>query len=170
MIIRLENQADFAKIYHFTKEAFETAKVKDGDEQNFVERLRKSENYLPNLAFVAEKNEEIVGHIMLSKTSISNKNKISEVLILAPLTVRLDQRNQGLGGELIAIAEKEAKKFNYQMIILIGDPSYYSRHGFVQASTYGIISDKELPPEYLLAKIINPCNIKDFAGTVFIPV
>lgn len=170
MIIGLEKEQNFPEIYTFTKEAFKTAKVKDGDEQNFIDRLRKSDNYLPELAFTAEENSEIIGHIMLTKTTIKGEDKTHEELILAPLTVRLDQRNKGLGGKLIAYAEQEAKNKGYQAIILIGDPEYYTRYGFVQASKFGIVPDQEIPLEYVLVKKINQAELADLAGTAVIPV
>lgn len=170
MIIRLEEEKDFPEIYEFTKEAFKTAEVKDGDEQNFVERLRKSGNYLPQLAFVAEKDGEIIGHIMLTKTTIENEDQNKEILILAPLTIRFDQRKKGLGKEMIAVAEKKATELGYQAILLIGDPNYYQRFGYRQASELGIVPDQEIPSEYILAKIITEEKSVDLAGTVLIPL
>ncbi|WP_176332556.1 GNAT family N-acetyltransferase [Candidatus Enterococcus lemimoniae] len=170
MIIRLEQEKDFPVIYDFTKEAFKTAKVKDGEEQEFVKRMRKSENYLPELAFVAEENMQIVGHIMLTKTRITNETRTMDGLILAPLTVRLDQRGKGVGAKLMTKAEQEAEKHGYSVIILIGDPAYYNRYGFEQASHLGITTDLEIPATYILAKRIGKNDIKDISGTVSIPV
>ncbi|ALS38266.1 putative acetyltransferase [Enterococcus rotai] len=170
MIIRLEQENDFPVIYDFTKEAFKTAKVKDGEEQEFVERMRKSENYLPELAFVAEENTQIVGHVMLTKTRITNETRTMDGLILAPLTVRLDQRGKGVGAKLMTKAEQESEKLGYSVIILIGDQAYYNRYGFEQASHLGIITDLEIPATYILAKRIGKHDIEDFSGTVSIPV
>ncbi|MFD1899849.1 GNAT family N-acetyltransferase [Enterococcus termitis] len=100
MIIRLEAEKDFENLYTFTKEAFKTAKVKSGDEQDFVNRLRQSKEYLPDLAYVAEINDEIVGHVMSTRLYVESEHNEHELLLLAPLTVRLDQRNKGLGGAI----------------------------------------------------------------------
>lgn len=169
MLIRLENKQDFAAIYSFIKEAFKTAKVKDGNEQDFVEQLRKSDNYLPSLAFVAEENHEIVGHVMLTKVSIKSENQIFEELILAPLTVRLDQRNKGLGSQLMNIAEHAAISQGYQAIVLIGDPQYYGRFGYEQADQFGIASDSDIPSEFLLVKKLGQTELANIAGIVSIP-
>ncbi|MDA9470125.1 GNAT family N-acetyltransferase [Enterococcus sp. 5H] len=169
MLIRLENEQDFAAIYSFTKEAFKTAKVKDGNEQDFVERLRKSEDYLPSLAFVAEENNEIIGHVMLTKVRIKGENQIFEELILAPLTVRLDQRNKGLGSQLMNKAEQAAISQGYQAIVLIGDPQYYGRFGYTRAEQFGIVSDSGIPSDYLLIKKIGQTELANIAGTVSIP-
>lgn len=42
MIIRPETPKDYQAIYDLVLKAFKTAKVSNGDEQNFVNRLRES--------------------------------------------------------------------------------------------------------------------------------
>ena len=42
----------------------------DGDEYDFVSQLRVSGNYIPDLAFVAEDDGKLVGHIMLTRTYV----------------------------------------------------------------------------------------------------
>lgn len=54
MTIRPERPAEFAALYDFIKTAFSTARVADGDEQEFTDRLRAGEGYIPELALVAE--------------------------------------------------------------------------------------------------------------------
>ena len=65
--IRCEAEADFAEIHRLVKEAFATAEVSDGEEQNFVKILRSGSRYLPEFALVAQEKEMLVGHIMLTK-------------------------------------------------------------------------------------------------------
>lgn len=47
MIIRRETPEEFSQIYDLVKVAFETAKVSNGKEQDFVDQLRGSGNYIP---------------------------------------------------------------------------------------------------------------------------
>jgi predicted N-acetyltransferase YhbS len=65
MKIRPETPQDFPFLYNFVKNAFKTSKVSNCDEQNYVDRLRSSEGYIPELALVAEETSKIIGHIML---------------------------------------------------------------------------------------------------------
>ena len=69
--IRPETPADFAEIHALVKTAFEPAKVSNGDEQNFVDRLRAGPTYSAELALVAVEDGEIVGHVMLTTTAIA---------------------------------------------------------------------------------------------------
>lgn len=95
LVIKCEEKTEFKMIYHFVKEAFETAAVSDGTEQDFVNMLRASENYIPELALVATDNKQLIGHIMLTKFVFEG------MLLLAPLTVKLDYRQQGIGKKLV---------------------------------------------------------------------
>lgn len=100
MIIRKETEKDFNQIYDLVKVAFLTAKVSNGKEQDFVNQLRDSGNYIPELALVAEEDGKLIGHIMLTKTYINNTNKY-EALLLAPISIVLEYRNRGIGTMLI---------------------------------------------------------------------
>ena len=74
MIIRQEKPSDFPAIYDLVKVAFQTGKVSNGLEQDYVNQLRASGNYIPQLALVAEEDGKLVGHIMLTKTYVSLDN------------------------------------------------------------------------------------------------
>ena len=69
MTIRQATPKDFDAIYSLVKTAFQTAKVSDGGEQDFVLKLRKG-SYIPELELVAEEDGVLIGHIMLTGASI----------------------------------------------------------------------------------------------------
>ena len=74
MNIKLVKKEDYDKIYTFVEEAFKTAEVSDGTEQDFVLELRKCSNYVPELEFAAYDKNILIGHIMLTKQNL-NSNK-----------------------------------------------------------------------------------------------
>lgn len=87
MDIKSVNKEDYDKIYTFVEEAFKTAKVSDGTEQNFVLELRKSSNYVPELEFAAYDKNILIGHIMLTKQNLKS-NKPVKAILVAPLSVK----------------------------------------------------------------------------------
>lgn len=87
MDIKLVNKEDYDKIYTFVKEAFKTAEVSDGTEQDFVLELRKSSNYIPELEFAAYDKNILIGHIMLTKQNLKS-NKPVKAILVAPLSVK----------------------------------------------------------------------------------
>ena len=126
MQIRKERQEEFEQIYQLVQEAFTTAQVSDGTEQDFVEELRRRGGYLPEFALVAEQDGGLVGHIMLTKTKwIDAKGEEENALLLAPLCVKEGYRSQGIGGKLIAEACRRAADAGYSAVFLIGNPDYY---------------------------------------------
>lgn len=87
MDIKLVNKEDYDKIYTFVEEAFKTAEVSDGTEQDFVLELRKSRNYVPELEFSAYDKNILIGHIMLTKQNLKSNKPVKAVLV-APLSVK----------------------------------------------------------------------------------
>lgn len=158
MIIRQEYREDYDAIYTMVKKSFETAKVSDGTEQDFVLELRASANYIPALALVADDNGRIAGHIMLTRTKVTGPTQPFEALLLAPLAVELEARNKGLGALLVRTAMNKALQMGYKAVFLAGDPDYYRRFGFGPAHHYGIRSRLNLPEE--LIDCIMACELE----------
>lgn len=145
--IRQENKKDYIIVYKLVEEAFKNAEHSDGDEQNFVNRLRKSDNFIPELSLVAEYKGEIVGHILFTETKINQTNQ----LILAPLSVAPLYQNCGIGSKLIKEGHKIAKNLGYEFSILIGHANYYPRLGYIMASSFGMKTTLKVPDENFLA-------------------
>lgn len=165
MDIRTVTKNDFDEIYKFIKEAFKTAEVSDGTEQDFVLELRKSENYLPELEFAAYNENLLIGHIMLTKQKLTCNKPVNAVLV-APLSVKLEYRNSGIGSALMQHALKEAINQNYSAAFLIGNPEYYRRFGFSQCSKYNIKNISEVPDKFVLAHELIPDTFKNITGEI----
>ena len=54
MEIRQEQPKDYKAVYHLVQQAFSQAEHRDGNEQDLVEALRKSDAFIPALSMVAE--------------------------------------------------------------------------------------------------------------------
>lgn len=151
IIIRQEKQSEFEQIYDLVKIAFQTAKVSGGTEQDFVNQLRSSGNYIPELALVAEENNKLIGHIMLTRKNINNNGCNMETLLLAPVSVVLEYRNRGVGSLLISKSFELAKSMGYKSVVLVGDPAYYKRFGFKKSVDLGVKCLNDIPEENVLA-------------------
>jgi putative acetyltransferase len=62
---------------------------------------------------VAEKNGEIVGHILLSKAKVVDAGSSYEVIVLAPIAVRPEYQRQGIGGQLIQEGLSRCQKLGF---------------------------------------------------------
>jgi len=85
--IRQETVADYPIVFNLVEKAFRKEILSDKKEQFLVERLRKSDGFIPELSLVAEVNREVVGYILLSKISIETDIESITSLALAPVAV-----------------------------------------------------------------------------------
>lgn len=148
-IIRPVREEDSPAVYELVKTAFQTARVSDGAEQDFVEELRRREGF--SLELVAQREGTLTGHVMLTKTDVpcppGEDPRDWKFLMLAPLSVRLEDRGRGLGGVLIREA---VRRVEASAIFLVGDPDYYGRYGFENAVEFGFTNASGVPDRYLL--------------------
>lgn len=167
MRIRQERPEDFEEIYRLVETAFRTAKMSDGDEQNFVNELRTREGYIPELALVAEYGGRLVGHVMLTRKVIAGDGGTHQnALMLAPLAVLLEHRSQGVGARLVEAAMAKAKEMGFGSVFLAGDPAYYSRFGFRESAEYNILNVNGIPDRFALAAELAAGALDGIRGTI----
>ena len=165
--IRQETEHDYPEIYSLIKTAFETAKVKDGDEQDFACKLRDSENYISKLALVAKKENMLIGHIMFTKTYVLQAdNSKFEGLLIAPLSVLFEYRNMGVGSTLIHEGFKLARILGYKAVFICGDPDYYHRFGFRPTASFGIKYVHDVDEKYIMAYELEKGALDNVKGSI----
>jgi putative acetyltransferase len=164
--IRPERPSDFAEIHTFVRTAFETAKVADGNEQCFVDRLRASGGYLPDLALVATDGDRIVGHVMATRTAIDTPAGRREILLFAPLAVAADHRRKGLGARLTREVLERGRAAGFDAVTLVGDPAYYGRFGFRPASDFAVDNTNGIPGQYVQMLELVPGALAGVSGTI----
>lgn len=153
--IRPVREEDFPAVYELVKTAFQTARVSDGTEQDFVEELRRREGFCLELA--ARRDGALTGHVMLTETKVpcppGQDPRNWKFLMLAPLSVRLEDRGRGLGGALMREAVRQVEA---NAVFLVGDPDYYGRYGFENAVEFGFTNASGVPDRYLLVLPLEP--------------
>jgi predicted N-acetyltransferase YhbS len=170
ILFRQENKDDYAAVFNLIQRAFEKEEMSDHSEQYLVERLRNSEAFIPELSIVAEINQNIAGHILLTRIKvINNKNEEFESLALAPVSVLPEYQSKGIGGKLIETAHKKAKELGFGSVILLGHENYYPRFGYEIAKKYGIKLPFEVPDENCMAIELIKGALEGIEGTVVYP-
>ncbi|WP_018755556.1 GNAT family N-acetyltransferase [Paenibacillus terrigena] len=134
IVIRTERKEDYSQVWDVNFQAFGNRE----DEAKLVDRIRLSEYFIPNLSIVAEINNEIIGHILLSKAEVFDTDMVHEVIVLAPIAVKPGHQNQGIGKQLILEAFNRCKDMGYFIVMLIGHPTYYPKFEFKQARQFGL--------------------------------
>ncbi|KAL7712938.1 N-acetyltransferase domain-containing protein [Entamoeba marina] len=87
LTIRKESPQDYQEIYTLVQNAFKTAEMSSGKEQDIVESIRLSDNYIPELSLVGCYENQIICHIMISKCNIISNATSYDSLVVAPLSV-----------------------------------------------------------------------------------
>lgn len=140
LMLRSENPADREAILALTAEAFAispaTGLPAGGEpvEVGLLRALFDAEEYLPHLSVVAVQDGEIVGHVISTRGWVGDQG----LLGLGPIGVTPRLQRQGIGSALMRETIDRANAAGEHGIVLLGSPDYYSRFGFVPASTFGI--------------------------------
>lgn len=169
IILRQETEQDYNEVFNLIEQAFNGLELSDHKEQFLVKRLRNSNAFVPELSLVAVCNNIIVGHILLTKIKIINKQNEFQSLALAPVSVLPKYQKQGIGAMLIKEAHKIAKELGFKSVILLGHADYYPKFGYKKASEYQIKLPFEAPNEYCMALELIEHGLKNTHGMVKYP-
>lgn len=168
--IRQEGTQDYKAVFELIEKAFKSEQFSDHKEQFLVERLRQSNAFIPELSMVAEIENVVVGHILLTKLKIKNDQHEFDSLALAPVSVLPGYQRKGIGGLLIESAHIKAKELGHRSIILLGHKNYYPKFGYQQADKFGIELPFEAPKENCFAIELFENGLKGVNGIVEYPI
>jgi putative acetyltransferase len=84
---------------------------------------------------VAEERREVVGHIAFSPVIVLGA---TDGVGLAPVAVLPAFRRRGIAHQLIERGLVVCGQLGKGFVVVLGDPSYYRRVGFVPASRWGL--------------------------------
>ena len=164
--IRPEQETDFLIIFQLIKSAFLEMPYSSHTEQFLVEKLRKTDAYIPELALVAEHEDKIVGYIILTKIHIAQGDKQLKALSLGPVAVWPELHHRGIGTQLINRAHEVAHQLGHQRVILLGHKDYYPRFGYERTDKYGIEMPFESAPENCMVLGLTEDALDNAAGKV----
>lgn len=148
MILRPEQAADIAAIRAITQAAFATAPYSDGSEGQIIDQLRADDDLAMSL--VADQDGAVVGQVTLTAVSIGDSK--SGWFGIGPIAVAPEKMGQGIGSALMKAAIDHLNTIGAAGVVLVGDPAYYARFGFVAdgSVTYG-----GLPSEIVQHLVLN---------------
>jgi putative acetyltransferase len=164
VVIRPERDADHPVIAEVVRAAFV---AQPDDVASFVERIRASEQFIPELALVAEDSSGVIAHLMLSWVGVEGGSR-PRILNLTPMSVRPDRQRIGVGSRLIRDALGRVEEAGEPVVMVQGHPAYYPRFGFERASALGFIAPHPMLDEAFMVKRL-PGYSRDLAGRIVYP-
>lgn len=133
-LIRRETERDRAAVRAVHEAAFAAAPHASGREADLVDALRAGDDWAPHLSLAAEIGGKVVGHVACSYGRLGGKR----VPGLGPIGVEPSMQGEGIGSALMHAVIGAAEGREEPGIVLLGDPRFYERFGFVLAAELGV--------------------------------
>lgn len=148
--IRTERADDHAQVHAVHCAAFPT-----DAEARLVDSLRTSDKAVVSL--VAEINKRIIGHILFSPVSIERAAGGAFGVGLAPVAVFPTHQRQGIGSRLVEQGIAACRQAGLEFIVVLGEPSFYQRFGFTQASRFGLDNEYGADEAFMVLELRPNC-------------
>lgn len=156
--IRPETPEDIPGIYRVNESAFPTAA-----EANLVDLCRAHGKHVLSLAALDDKR--VVGHILFTPVTLDPPRPGWRGLGLGPVAILPEYQGKGIGSRLILMGLELCRAQGYDYVVLLGDPRYYTRFGFIPGREFGLSSDYGDGDEFQ-AREINPGVLRGASGVV----
>jgi predicted N-acetyltransferase YhbS len=100
-----------------------------------VYRLREGIDPVPALSYVALIDGKFEGSLRFWPIEVQGAQK---ALLLGPLAVSPERRGQAIGIALVRNGLRVARKHGHDIVLVVGDPRYYQRFGFLPAKAWNL--------------------------------
>lgn len=167
--LREEKVTDYRQTERVIKEAFKAIPVRSGSEHVMVKKIRDEPAFNPKFARVAIEDNQVIGHVILSKVHIINGPVNIPILSLNLVSVTPSKQRQGIGKALINNVLSIAKDEGEKAVIVLGHPTYYPKLGFKRATTWGINLPFDAPDEAFFALELIPDSLQGTSGIIEYP-
>lgn len=155
--LRKETENDYRVVENVTREAFWNVYMQGCSEHYYVHRMRAHRAFLPELAYVLEKDGEIIGHVMYSTCFLkADDGEMKEVLSMGPICVLPEYQRQGGSRLLLESTFEKAKAMGYDVVINFGNPANYINRGYMSCKHYDVRMGEDMYPTALLVKELVP--------------
>lgn len=117
------------------------------DEADLVAALLRDPTARPSLSLLAFVETRPVGHALFTRVALAGASGNVRAAILAPLAVLPDFQRRGIGRALMERGASLLAASGVQLLFVLGEPSYYTRSGFVPAIPWGLRAPYPIVPE-----------------------
>lgn len=131
-------------------------------EAKLADELRTSGVVVPGLSLVAVVDGRVVGHVVGSRGRVTPGDVGAPGL--GPLGVLPEAQGTGVGSALMHAVLGAADALGEPFVVLLGEPAYYRRFGFVAATEHGITPPDPAWGDYFQVRLL-AAHRPDVAGT-----
>ena len=135
MNIRLEQPQDYREVENLTREAFWNVYRPGCTEHYVLNQYRGNPDFIPELDYVMEEDDKIIGHVMFSKAKITLVDGTEyPSWTFGPISIHPDYKRKGYGLQLLQYALGKAREMGVGMLSMEGNIDFYRHAGFGLAS------------------------------------
>jgi len=157
IIIRNENEADYALVEEITRKSFYNLYVPGCIEHYLVHIMRSHEDFIPELDFVIEVDNKVIGNIMYTKAKMVDElGKEKSILTFGPVCIMPEYQRMGYGKMLLEHSFHQGLALGYDVIVIFGNPSNYVARGFKSCKKYNICLENGTYSAAMLVKELKP--------------
>jgi putative acetyltransferase len=135
--IRPAQPDDAAGILTVVEDAFSYGGTRDAAEELAIVRATWSApDGRPLIELVADEDGAVIGHLQAAPGRLDGRD--SGVAGVAPVCVASTHQRHGTGSALMGALVGAAEEVRWPLLVLLGDPEYYTRFGFEPAAPLGL--------------------------------
>ncbi len=165
ILIKETSKSDYSAIIEIEELAFDGKDVAE-----LTEQLLDDSSAKPVVSLLAYYDEKAVGHILFTKASIKNNKSLPNAYILAPLAVKPNYQNKGIGKKLIMDGLDRLKKKGIDLVFVLGHIEYYPKFGFINnAEKLGFKPPFPIPKKVAdawMVKTLTKIDISEIKGQI----
>lgn len=155
--IRNEQPADYRKVEDITRKCFWNLYVPGCTEHYLVHIMRSHKDFVPQLDFVIQVDDQIIGNIMYTKAKLMDESgQKKSILTFGPVCILPEYQRQGYGKKLIEHSFEQAIGLGYDVIVIFGTPGNYVSRGFKSCKKYNICLNGGIYPTAMMVKQLKP--------------
>lgn len=153
LLIRNELEKDYRTVETITRNAFWNLYVSGCDEHYVAHMIRKHEDFIPELDFVAEWDGQIVGNVMYTRSKLVDENgEEKPILTFGPISVLPEFQRRGISRKLLEHSFVRAAELGFDVIVIFGNPGNYVARGFKSCKKYNVCLEQDVFPAAMLVK------------------
>ncbi|MFC5137119.1 GNAT family N-acetyltransferase [Actinomycetospora rhizophila] len=152
MIVRREHPEDVPAVRAVVAAAFQESAGRIPVEVVLLDRLREDGGWIPRFSLVAEEDGAVVGHVVATRGDVGDRPGLG----IGPVAVRPDRQGRGVGTALLHALLGAAEARDEELVVLLGEPAYYARFGFVPAAEHGVDAPDPAWGRYFQARVFTP--------------
>lgn len=138
-IIRLERKEEYREAEILVREAFWNVYRPGCLEHYVLNQLRNDEAFVPELDFVMEQTERLIGLNVFVRAKIqADDGREIPIMAMGPICIAPELQRKGYGKALLDYSLEQAAKLGCGAVCFEGNIGFYGKSGFTLAGDFGI--------------------------------